>query len=45
MKIGQNCRRWVRGIARELNKRLVPTKKNGIWQANTVSKILAKVST
>jgi len=33
-----------RGIARELNKRLVPTKKNGIWQATTVSNILSRVS-
>jgi IS30 family transposase len=31
-----------RGIARELNKRLVPTKKNGIWQAGTVSTILSR---
>jgi len=31
-----------RGIARELNKRLVPTKKNGIWQACTVSTILSR---
>ncbi len=31
------------GIARELNKRLVPTKNNGIWQAATVSQILSKV--
>jgi len=34
-----------RGIANELNKRLVPTKKNGIWQANTVSTILSRVGT
>jgi len=33
-----------RGIARELNKRLVPTKKNGIWQGATVSTILSRVS-
>ncbi len=32
-----------RGIARELNKRLVPTKKNGIWQGATVSTILSRV--
>lgn len=32
-----------REIARELNRRLVPTKKNGIWQANTVSTILSRV--
>ena len=32
-----------RGITRELNKRLVPTKKNGIWQAATVSQILSRV--
>jgi len=30
----------LRGIARELNRRLVPTKNNGIWQAATVSNIL-----
>jgi IS30 family transposase len=33
----------LRGIARELNKRLVPTKNNGIWQAATVSKILSRI--
>jgi len=32
----------LRGIARELNKRLVPTKNNGIWQATTVSNILSR---
>ena len=32
-----------RGIARELNRKLVPTKNNGIWQANTVRKILKRV--
>ena len=34
----------LRGIARELNKRLIPTKNNGIWHANTVRKILARIS-
>ena len=29
-------------IAGELNRRLIPTKNNGIWQANTVRKILAR---
>ena len=29
-------------IADELNRRLIPTKNNGIWQANTVRKILAR---
>jgi hypothetical protein len=29
-------------IAGELNRRLVPTKNRGIWQANTVRKILAR---
>ena len=33
----------LRGIARELNHRLIPTKNNGIWHANTVSKILERV--
>jgi IS30 family transposase len=33
----------LRGIAKELNKRLVPTKNNGIWQAATVSKILSRI--
>jgi DNA invertase Pin-like site-specific DNA recombinase len=33
----------LRGIARELNKRLVPTKKNRIWQATKVSTILSRV--
>jgi hypothetical protein len=31
-----------RGIAREPNARLVPTKNSGIWQANTVRKILER---
>ena len=35
----------IRGIAGELNKRLIPTKNNGIWHANTVRKILARIST
>jgi len=34
----------LRGIAKELNKRLVPTKNNGIWQAATVSNILSRIS-
>ena len=29
-------------IAGELNRRLVPTKNNGIWQVNTVRKILTR---
>jgi len=33
----------LRGIARELNKRLISTKNNGIWHANTVRKILGRV--
>ena len=33
-----------RGIARELNKRLVTTKNNGIWQATTVNNILSRKS-
>jgi len=32
----------LRGIARELNHRLIPTKNNGIWHANTVSIILER---
>jgi len=35
----------LRGIARELNKRLIPTKNNGIWHANTVRKILVRFNT
>ena len=31
-------------IADELNRRLIPTKNNGIWQANTVKKILDRVT-
>ena len=31
-----------RGIARELNEKLIPTKNSGIWQANTVRKILER---
>ena len=34
----------LNGIARELNRRLVPTKNAGIWQANTVGKILHRVA-
>jgi hypothetical protein len=34
----------LRGIARELNKRLIPTKNNGVWQANTIRKILIKLT-
>jgi len=30
----------LHGIARELNRRLVSTKNAGVWQANTVAKIL-----
>jgi predicted transcriptional regulator len=30
----------LRACAREMNKRLIPAKNNGIWQANTVKKIL-----
>jgi type II secretory pathway predicted ATPase ExeA len=32
----------LREIAGTLNQRLVPTKQNGIWQANTVRGILAR---
>jgi hypothetical protein len=32
----------LREIAGSLNQRLVPTKNNGIWQANTVKEILAR---
>jgi len=32
----------LRGIAKELNKNLIPTKNNGIWQANTIRKILQR---
>ena len=34
----------LRDIAKELNRRLIPTKKNGIWQGGTVSTILSRVS-
>jgi hypothetical protein len=33
----------LRQIAGQLNQRLVPTKNGGIWQANTVRKILSRV--
>lgn len=33
----------LRGIAKELNKRLVPTKNNGIRQAATVNNILSRI--
>ena len=31
----------LREIAGKLNQKLIPTKQNGIWQANTVRGILA----
>ncbi len=34
----------LRGIAGELNRRLVPTKNAGVWQANTVRTILDRVA-
>ena len=34
----------LRKIADELNLRLIPTKNNGLWQANTVKKILDRVA-
>ena len=34
----------LRDVADELNRRLVPTKNNGIWQANTVRSILQRIS-
>ena len=34
----------LNGIARGLNRRLVPTKNAGVWQANTVGKILHRVA-
>ena len=34
----------LRKIAEELNRRLIATKNNGIWQANTVKKILDRVA-
>ena len=33
----------LRAIARELNRRLVPTKNAGLWQATTVAKILRRL--
>jgi hypothetical protein len=35
----------LRAVAEELNERLVPTKNHGLWQANTVKKILDRVGT
>ncbi|MBE3063539.1 MAG: recombinase family protein, partial [Spirochaetes bacterium] len=32
----------LREIAGNLNQKLIPTKQNGIWQANTVREILAR---
>ena len=34
----------LHGIARELNRRLVPTKNAGLWQADTVGQILHRVA-
>ena len=33
----------LNAIARELNRRLVPTKNAGLWQASTVAKILRRL--
>jgi hypothetical protein len=33
----------LRQIAGQLNRGLIPTKNSGIWQANTVKKILSRV--
>jgi hypothetical protein len=35
----------LREIAEDLNRRLIPTKNHGLWQANTVRKILSRVET
>ncbi len=35
--------RSLNAIARELNRRLVPTKNAGLWQANTVGNILRRL--
>ena len=32
----------LREIAGNLNLKLIPTKQNGVWQANTVREILAR---
>lgn len=34
----------LHGIARELNRRLVPTKNAGVWQANAVRLILRRAT-
>jgi len=34
----------LHGIARELDRRLVPTKNAGLWQANTVRLILRRTA-
>ena len=31
----------LRAVAASLNLQLIPTKQNGVWQANTVREILA----
>jgi hypothetical protein len=33
----------LREIAGNLNLKIIPTKQNGVWQANTVREILARV--
>ena len=33
----------LRAVAEELNERLIPTRNHGVWQANTVRKILQRV--
>jgi len=35
----------LRAIAEELNRRLIPTKNHGLWQATTVKKILDRAET
>ena len=37
--------RSLNAIARELNRREVPTKNAGLWQATTVAKILRRLLT
>jgi hypothetical protein len=42
MRQGRAAGLSLREIAASLNQKLVPTKQNGIWQANTVRGILAR---
>jgi site-specific DNA recombinase len=44
IKMMRDSAKPLRAIAGELNRREIPTKNNGVWQANTVKKILDRLN-